>query len=594
MNKTVIKLISALLSGLIAFVALTLLNRFNLTSLPVSLIALYSLIAAAFMAVILEKSILASLKHICCELDWAEETVSFYRSIPAVYRKSFWLLFGLINLAFLFHTINFMWGSKDWAAIRTYVNHAEALNEGRFAAFWLQELLFGGKLLPVANNLWAFLGLSLSAVLLAIYWDLPKTAPAIVITGLLYAASPYALSWLYFAKNALGILWLPTIILTALILSETKGKTQNRTSLLNLASVFLFFAALGTYLPVINLIAVIILGKILLKTAAGTPLKQAFYKAGQSLANLTAAALLFAFVIVILKNEGIMRQSYNTALTPFFAIPFKIPALFKVMFAQFAVALPFADIFYKALFLVLTLSAVFTLIFRSASASAAGKALIIIPLILIASKLTFLLSVASPQNPAHLARIDFFGLPFIYTLMFAVFLKFGTSNLKKGACALAVLLIFMGFVRISYALKVWKFGWDAETKLAERIITRLEKMPNFDINQKYNLVQIGEKSLRAKYYLKKPYEINSGELLDFAYYPAGAASDAYNFFYQTDFLEKDEALDTALKNPEIRHYLLTSARPYPAKESIAIIGNYIILILDDTALANAKAQISPN
>jgi hypothetical protein len=149
----------------------------------------------------------------------------------------------------------------------------------------------------------------------------------------------------------------------------------------------------------------------------------------------------------------------------------------------------------------------------------------------------------------------------------------------------------MSFVRVSYAQKVWKFGWDAETKLAERIITRLEKLPEFDINKKYKLIQIGEQSLRKNYYIKRNNEYQSNELLNSAYYKEGKGKEAYNFYYQTDFIEED-ASETALNEPKIKEYLLQNARPWPAKESLAIINDYIIIIVNEDRLAQIRTKLT--
>ena len=189
-----------------------------------------------------------------------------------------------------------------------------------------------------------------------------------------------------------------------------------------------------------------------------------------------------------------------------------------------------------------------------------------------------------------MSQAGFFSLPLILALSYAVLVQLSAPKPKHVALSLAVLLIFMNFVRVAYAQKVWKFGWEAETKLSERIITRLEKQPEFDITKQYTLLQIGEKSLRHKYYIKKSEELNSPELIAAAYYPANGAADAYNFFYQTDFLKGDDKGE-ALNIPAIRDYLLNTARPYPAKESLFISGDYIILVLDEIALERLKNRL---
>ena len=557
--------------------------------LPVSLEQ--SMVAAFFASVVtwilLEPAVFQKLKYICNELDWADESVRLYHAVPVKYRQSFWILFAFINVAFLFNTINFMWGNEDWGAVRFAVDHNESLSAGSFSAYWLQELLFDGKILPVINNLWCFAGLSLAGVLLAVYWNLPQRATPIVFTGLLFAVTPFTLAVLYFAKTSLGVLFAPALVLIALLIADKKQNSEISSYLANLCSVLLFLIALGTYMPVINFAAVAILGQIFLKTVyADIKFRDAANRTVQGVVNLAAALMLYVLILYLLNDANHLDKVHAAALN--LALPLeRLPLVLKYAALQFALPLPFMDWVYKAVYGVLLALALFTLIFKAPSVKASVRGLILIPFLVIASVLA-LAFVAEPH--VHFTRMSFFGLTFFYALMFVLIIRLDGKYLSRVAYILAGLLIFMNFVRVAYAEKVWKFGWDAETKLAERIITRMEKMPEFNIDRRYKLLQIGEKSLRAKYYIKTPFEVPVGELLAKAYYPEGHAKDAYNFFYQTDFLEGDAEAE-AVNEPVIRDYLLTKARAWPAKESLFIYGNYIVLILDDEALAKVQQQL---
>lgn len=586
MSRYAFNLLVTLIIGLITLLVGVFAAKLGL---PVSLEQ--SLLAAFFAAVatwiLLVPAVFKKLKYICNELDWADETVRLYRSIPEKYRQSFWLLFGFINVAFLFNTINFMWGNEDWGAIRYAVDHNESLAAGSFSAYWLQELLFDGKILPVINNLWCFAGLSLAGVLLAVYWNLPQRATPIVFTGLLFAITPFTLSVLYFAKASLGVLFTPALVLIALLIADKKITSEVSGYLTNLCSVLLFLVALGTYMPVINFAAIAILGQIFLKVVyADIKIRDAANRTLQGVVNLTAALMIYVLILYLLKDTNRLDEIHATALN--LALPLeRLPLLFKYAALQFALPLPFMDVVYKAIYGILVLLALFALIFKAPSVGASIRGLILVPFLVIAS----VLALAFVAEPAvHFTRMSFFGLVFFYALMFVLVIRLGGATLSRVAYVLAALLIFMNFVRVAYAEKVWKFGWDAETKLAERIITRMEKMPEFNIDRQYKLLQIGEKSLRAKYYMKTPFEVPVGELLAKAYYPQGKGKDAYNFFYQTDFLDGD-AEDDALYEPVIREYLLTKARAWPAKESLFIYGNYIVLILDDEALAKVQQTL---
>ena len=204
--------------------------------------------------------------------------------------------------------------------------------------------------------------------------------------------------------------------------------------------------------------------------------------------------------------------------------------LFSSMFTQFLTPYPFIDISYKALTLLLCIISLFSIINKSSPRSALA-CLCLIPFILISSRLSCLFTY-TPQTTSQILQ-DFYTLPILYTLFLAVIIKFDTPILKRIVYTLSILLIFMSFVRIAYALKVWKFGFDAELKLSERIITRLEKMPNFNIEKKYKLLQIGSIPMRSRYYVNKNKDQNN-ELLDYSYYePKNSYWHSTSFIKQT-------------------------------------------------------------
>lgn len=578
MSKSVFGIISAIIASLILLVGGEVVRMFG-GEVSNTLIAFGVGVVVIGIFIAFNARFRKCVVHICCDVDWAEETIRMYKNILPIYRKSFWIIFGFVNLAFLFHTINFMWGGDDWAAIRSQVNISDGLNEGRFSAYWLQSVLFDGKILPVINNLLAFVGLSLAGVLVCVYWKLPKRVSVYVLLGMFFAITPYALGWLYFAKNTLGNLWGPALVLIALLLADKRVASLNWNYFYNLISVFLFVIAFGTYFPVINFVAVVILGKIILAMIfENGEERENIFSSAQSFANLMAALMLYAFIAKLLKDKGIMIDAYNTRLESVLYMFYKLPYWIIISLEQFVIPLPFIGIGYKSLYLLIVLIAVFITIFKCKNVKNSLIALGGIILAILFSKLTYLISVQSFDNLAHLVRVDFYGMPILYTLMAAIIVVAGGDVFRRVGYVLVGIAIFASFVQVAHALKVWKFGFDAETKLAERIITRLEKLPEFDIEKKYKLIQIGEMSLRKNYYMKVYDDFYSSEMLDKAYYQQGKAKDAYNFFYQVDFLSED-AKESALEESEVKDYLENKAQSWPAKGAVGIVGDYIIIVL---------------
>ena len=86
--------------------------------------------------------------------------------------KAVLISFLIINFAFLFHTLNFMWGNHDVKFIKEELLFSSGLFEGRFTQFIPYRLLTGGQILPLLNNLLGFAFLTAALWLLAKYWNI--------------------------------------------------------------------------------------------------------------------------------------------------------------------------------------------------------------------------------------------------------------------------------------------------------------------------------------------------------------------------------------------------------------------------------------
>ncbi|MBP5698788.1 MAG: hypothetical protein J6W96_04620 [Alphaproteobacteria bacterium] len=101
MSKYVFSFLVAVICGLIVFIGGALLVKANSQIAPDHAM-LWGFLTAAVLYVLLLPTVFAKIKHICCDLDWADECSKLYHRIPDYYRQSFWWLFLFINLAFCF------------------------------------------------------------------------------------------------------------------------------------------------------------------------------------------------------------------------------------------------------------------------------------------------------------------------------------------------------------------------------------------------------------------------------------------------------------------------------------------------------------
>lgn len=507
------------------------------------------------------------------------------KAIPAAYKKVFLRAFALINLAFLFHTVNFMFGDHDWNYVRTANYWSEGAFEGRPLHFVLQSLFFGGEILPVLNNLLSFAALTLSGILLAKYWQIPFSVLSYTLFSVFVAILPYTLVWLFYAKDTLINLSLPLIAVCGLLAADYAVNKQKPAY--HLLAVALFYFAFSSYAAVINFLGVCFLGEIMLVYAGGSEnisalIRKKLFPAADMLAALT----LFKLTLVLMP----ITSDYNTQTISFAYLPEKFIETVKVMFAQFTAPLPFMEYKYKLLLLVMS-------VFGAGAALAKGGKHRAFPLlvllfgVLFTSKLAFFAAdergqvLAQMENFAFVPRLDFYGLVYVYALGLAGILSLPANKWRKAGIVLAVIITFMSLVRDMYAEKVWKLGFDAEMKAHERIVTRLEERTDFTPSRPYRLLQIGSLSLRPNFYLQPAKEETSLDLLSTSFTPQFMSRIVYNFYYPQDVFYTNAAVGEL--SPQGREWLSKQAQPFPHKESIYIDGDIVVIVLTKEGLNKA-------
>lgn len=192
--------------------------------------------------------------------EWDKLIVQKYRDLDVVYKKTFWIVFIILNLVFLYYNIHFIWGNHDWGFVMHgmwgYIIPPEIRYNGRFSSYWLQQFL-GGRLLPVITVSFMLLGFSFTGILLAYYWKLQKTFFNYLVLSLVVVLNPLVIYWIYYLSYAVSQLWLPSIIILALILSEKKSHGYF------FLAVLLFLLSFGIYPPAVSTIIIVFFGKIL-------------------------------------------------------------------------------------------------------------------------------------------------------------------------------------------------------------------------------------------------------------------------------------------------------------------------------------------
>lgn len=514
--------------------------------------------------------------------------------------KPFWnalaAAFLVLNIIFLFHGSQYLFGDHDWKYIKHGVPLASGLFEGRFSQFLAINMLSAGEILPLVNNALGFFGYSLGIVLLARYWRLPHNTRAYVFFALFAAVTPYVLSFMYFAFLIIPALSWSAFVIAALLLSAKETTfSAKRTS----AAILLFTLALGGYPPVINLFATAFSARLLIASLeeSQTSLPRLLHTYRWSVLNFILALIVYKLLLMCFTRAGAINPNYyNLQTIPLGEWGAKALLTLGNLFKQFAVTLPFITAPYKIAATLLTLTALCAVLHR-APKHAFPAALMFVGVFL-GGLLTFFIS-TSLKETEFSPRIDFFGFNYAIAAMLALCLKYAARPLKNFSVLLAAFLILFNAHTLFEAQKVWKLGFDSERLLYKRVLKRYETHPLFNPRSRYIMVQSGSPAFRSRYY-HTPYARQSDDLLGVSYTPGMNAGVMWNFDAQNEYADTTSYVYTFKPDTEAAA-AIQNARPWPAAQSVQV-GAYWILVTftpdflpaPDRPLRPALPSLSPN
>lgn len=505
--------------------------------------------------------------------------------------RPFWLSFFItliaLNIIFLYHGTNFMFGDHDWKYLKNDIPLNSGLFEARFSQFLLINGLSYGKILPIINNFLGFCGFCLGISLLAKYWEIPHTPKSYITFSLFTSLTPYILSFMYFAFLVIPCLSWNAFIIGGLLIST---KEQKFSILKTLTASTIFMLALGGYPPVINLYATALCTKLFLDSyLKKLPLKELLLTHRYSVINFLLGAFFYKLCIIYFTKTGAINPNYyNLQTIPFNQYLDKFILISKDLFKQFTVTLPFIEAPYKLTTLIIILLAITSLIVKS-SKNHPNKLISTIFFIgIFYSALITLFLSTSIKETEFSPRIDFFGLLYVYSAMLCIIMHLKLKFAQNLAFICCLFSIFINTNTLLNAQKVWKLGFETELNLHKRVNKRYENSPLFNQYGKYIIVQGGSPSFRHKYYTT-PYSHTSDDLLDISYVPAMNSGVMLNYYTSPEYADTTAYVYTFRPDAQAIEYLKT-ASPWPSINSTYIGGYYIIKILDQQGLNYLRSQ----
>lgn len=532
--------------------------------------------------------------------DIADYIARMYKKIPSVYKHAFWITFIALNIVYAYHTINFFWGNHEWPLMRGVVPVNRFWYEGRFTETVLYTLM-GSRLLPVLLNLFSFFGISLSVVLLAVYWGVPKKRFYLTGFCLVVALMPYNLIWLYHIAQA-SFFWGGAFVVGGLLCYENKWGTRFF-PLWCLLTVGLLFFALGMNASFLNTICICIAGRYFMAFVGGEKIKVLLKKLiGLGVGLIGAIILLKGCLIWAAHAHVLANGFYNVQHIALSDIPTKLWAMRSYYFRQFTITYPFVDAGYLTWCWGVALIGLCVALIQSVRAR--GILLGLAGFISFGIALLFFSQlaplIATMDVHFWLRVTGYFSHYFLFALMLAFMCRVGGQGAMKNLLFIAFVGIgLMSVWRDMYAMRVWKQGRDAEDKLMDRVMGRLEDTDGFSYDKQYGILVLGDPSLRPRYY-DGTYKEGDVSLLSWSYRAPWETMNVFNFYAPKDFITrsyrhywnfdfveplfKDVSLDTL-------RFIESTAGVWPDKNSVFIRDSIIFIILDKNDLREFKRRI---
>lgn len=506
--------------------------------------------------------------------------------------------FSVLCLCFAPLIFNFIWGNHDWLPLITDNNLKSGLVEGRFSQYVLQNLLFGGKILPVLDILCGF-ALYLSGLYICYRYFFSFSQDTVISALFLTAAAtlPYMTEIFYFHFITFSLLSWPLFIVLSLLLC--RKASDSNPFLFTAGGTVMLFLALGGYPASVNFFVTAAVCRFILtldnnETANPyTSVKKTFpYIIGLFFA-LLGIKLMFAY----LQEHRLMIALYNSQPSSLSELLTKLPDIFRKTLAGFLMPQPFLSPALKTLTTAVALLFAITLLTERSSLSlkiAKAGALFLLPLSLKFSawlvKSTPDSAFAAVDPPTALLRTDFYSFP-VFLLFCLFYLRQKLPQSGKNIVYLTAMLIILSNIanNLNFA-KVHLFGFNAENRLLERMTARIQEQPAFKCDALYTIVQAGENPLRFRYYTAPSGEKFGYYLLNAPYYRYWIAFEYYNFYAPYDFVREGTSVRPEEITLRMANFLTRKIQTWPAPSSLYVDDRYAILALTEDGKTMLQKQ----
>lgn len=399
------------------------------------------------------------------------------------------IVWGVLAVTFFFYMMTFFLGNHDFRFVRYGMPLLFGVFEGRFSQFLPSYLLTEGQILPIVNALVGFFFLAVEVVLLARWYGVKQNGLEVVGFGLLIVLNPYFLTQFYYVHSILSIcLWhCLSVVGVILIYDGVNGRVWK-----TLGGIACWVCCFGGYVASVELVAVILLGKMWLDILSGRKVACDLMKSYLKILGACGMALLIyvMFIMRLRENHLIDAEMYNVQMLSVGEILRKFRHTWTEPFVVLFSDLPYCSrlMGYGICFLGgLCAKTVFE----------RGKGGVSVGLFLVMLQAAFGLAYLSPYDFFYIYRIHCFSVPYLLAVLFAVVMVCGLRGVRNLAFMVALGCVAGFMVADLEAQKVWYLRNNQDERLIERL--RRELVMLLEQGKHYRLTTLGNVCQQIKF-----------------------------------------------------------------------------------------------
>lgn len=552
--------------------------------------------------------------------EWSDEALRVLQGVPRPVVLAFSLAFAINVVCFFYHMAQFPMGDHD-ALYPGAIPLLSELYNGRWFVPFL-NLLRGHAMVPVWPHLLTFCAMIAAGMGAVLLWRPGTGFLPLLAGGVLVSCMPNMTEAYYFFAMA-DKLAVAQLFMVLALHAAYRVPNKDGLSIVSwprlIASVILIVCGVATYQPSITTWAVLFCGLCIMEA-----LRPGAGEADTLLTRLLALAVpLGTFLVagilynISLKLYPLMGYSpdaiYQVQTIGLRGLLSRILEVIEAAYIHLWRIEPFMNVGLKALLLLVCLGGAAVLLHQAEPRPL--KMLLALALILlmpVAAKAQFFISSSTDY---YAFRFAIFGLNYMYLFFLLSLLCSGLVLARNAGFILCLALLPTMLIGSLTAQANLVRSNQHDIATLNRVVARLEALPDFDPDKRYNLVQFGSikpyvpefhrdiydeswirlsKGRYARERLKAYYSANSGSHIFHGAINSWSPGNALKLV--NSYLKLDTHLSSSFvaHHPELVRkalYFVEGKEPFPAPGSVGIVDDTIVLFFDSRATESARRSL---